>query len=431
MTLKQVSFPGLFCILLCYAFALLSIDLTSDWHLIHEDNGAMHTTLALSHVKLGLVKTRAHDLFFNPHTGEASVYGHHPPLTALLLAGIFLLTGSDAPHVARMVPILFHLGSLSLLVLILSRLFSKPLALLGGFFMATLPMSAYFGRMVNYEPLCLFAIFLQLLGYVIYRQHNSIKKGLMWLCIGIFLGGLIDWGSFFFTATIFGIELFQVLRKRPRVFFPAVTIALAAGAIFLFDLWHFWYAGHGSLTALNDVLSHNSGESQKINLLKFFFGQIDIFRRYYTHAGLLSSVFAAFCVIFPHKPLSKRFFHMPEAQLIKHFLLITGIAAAGYVCSAPSWARIHLYWQFYFLPFVSIAMVLTWSFLWEKIVESPSKLFRILATIFMLEVLITSAYMLYFQHTRTGGYAVRQTAVFRETYLAPDHFTGQTIQIGK
>ena len=38
--------------------------------------------------------------------------------------------------------------------------------------MATLPMGAFFGRMVNYEPLCLFAVMLQLDGYAIWRQEG-------------------------------------------------------------------------------------------------------------------------------------------------------------------------------------------------------------------------------------------------------------------
>ena len=73
--------------LVLYAFGILSIGLTRDWRLRHEDNGAMHTTLALSHLRLGIAATRAHDMFFNPHSGEASPYGHHPPATALLVAG--------------------------------------------------------------------------------------------------------------------------------------------------------------------------------------------------------------------------------------------------------------------------------------------------------------------------------------------------------
>ena len=88
--------------LLLYAFGILSIGLTRDWQLRHEDNGAMQTTLALSHLRLGLEQTRAHDVYFNPHTGVLTAYGHHPPATGLLLAGAFALTGSDSPAVARL-----------------------------------------------------------------------------------------------------------------------------------------------------------------------------------------------------------------------------------------------------------------------------------------------------------------------------------------
>ena len=49
-----------------YAFGILAIGLRADWRLRHEDNGAMHTTLALSHLRLGLERTRAHDVSFNP-----------------------------------------------------------------------------------------------------------------------------------------------------------------------------------------------------------------------------------------------------------------------------------------------------------------------------------------------------------------------------
>ena len=72
--------------LLVYACLLLSIGLTADWRLRHEDNGAMHTTLALSHQRLGLRETRAHDVFVDRFTGDRIVYGHHPPGPPLALA---------------------------------------------------------------------------------------------------------------------------------------------------------------------------------------------------------------------------------------------------------------------------------------------------------------------------------------------------------
>jgi hypothetical protein len=214
MSERPAIASGAWLVLGVYAFSLLSIGLTRDWRLRHEDNGAMHTTLALSHQRLGLSRTRGHDLFFNPHTGEATPYGHHPPATALIVAGAFSLTGSDSPAVARLAVIAFHLGSVFLLTRLLMEFFTPLQALLGGFVMATLPMSTYFGRMVNYEPLCLFAVMLQLYGYV--RQKLADARGLAWLVSGIVLGGLIDWTSFFFAGTLAVIEALD-LRSRGAV----------------------------------------------------------------------------------------------------------------------------------------------------------------------------------------------------------------------
>jgi 4-amino-4-deoxy-L-arabinose transferase-like glycosyltransferase len=412
-----LSLPLGLCIVMLYAFVLLSIGLTSDWHLIHEDNGALHTTLALSHLKLGLAKTRAHDVFFNPSTGEAAVYGHHPPLTALILAGAFKLTGSDSPPVARMVPIVFHLGSVCLLVVLLRGFFSTGTAVFGGFLMATLPMSAYFGRMVNYEPLCLFAIAVQLAGYAAFRRSAS-KTALAWLCFGIVLGGLIGWGSFFFAAAIVGLESTRALRRLPRSSELLAASAAAAAAVFVFDLWHFSYAAHGTLAAFREAFSH---EPRKFTLVKFFGGQIDIFRRYFTHAGLVSGLIVVLCLVRPRLRLSKSVFGVTEADLIRDLLVITGVAAGGNVLAAPTWAKVHMYWQFYFLPFVTLSMTLVWSSLWRKIAKTQSRAFQALAVIFILEVIVTSAYMLHFRHTRPGSYAIEKTAELRATYLAPMH----------
>ena len=101
------------------AIALLSIGIDRDWRLVHEDNGALHTTFARSHLDLGLIRTRGQDAFFRPATGEMSFYGHHPSGTSLALAAAFALAGSDAPWVARAVAITFHLVSLLLLMLLL------------------------------------------------------------------------------------------------------------------------------------------------------------------------------------------------------------------------------------------------------------------------------------------------------------------------
>ena len=184
--------------LLVYAFALLSIGLTRDWALLHEDNGALHTTFALSHLRLGLARTRAHDYFFEPKSGLEGRDGAHPPGPGLALAGAFTLSGSDTPGVARLTGIGFQLGTVACTVLLAWRLFDAPTALAGGALMATLPMAAFVGRMVSYEPFCLFAVMLQMTGYVLWRQ-GATRRGLAAMTAGIGLGGLVDWPAFFFA----------------------------------------------------------------------------------------------------------------------------------------------------------------------------------------------------------------------------------------
>jgi len=418
---RKAWFRVLSSALLVYGFAILAIGLTRDWRLIHEDNGAMHTTFALSHLRVGLAMTRAHDLLFNPTTGASSVYGHHPPATALIVAGAFALTGSDTPWVARMVAILFHMGTLALVIGLFTQFFTRGQALIGGFFMATLPMSSYFGRMVNYEPLCLFAVLIQLTGYISFKKNNS-RTGLKWLCFGIFLGGMIDWAAFFFAAAIIMVETIDVLTRRSESIVPLVVILSCTSATFLLVLVHLWYAGHGSLTALRSVLlAHGPTGARELTATEFVFSQLQYFRRYFTHTGLLAAMVLLFCLLFPRNALSIRILDVREPGLVKRLLVITGAAALAYILAAPGWAKVHAYWQFYFLPFVVVSMLLCWRFLCRMVPKRLPLVGLLLQTSFLMDVTLSSAYMLYKRHTTAGCYAIRATASFRELYLAPSN----------
>jgi len=55
-------------------------------------------------------------------------------------------------------------------------------------------------------------------------------------------------------------------------------------------------------------------------------------------------------------------------------------------------------------------------------VEHPTRLLRGLRVLFILDVLIASAYWLHFRHTRVETYAVQATATFRSTFLTPQSF---------
>lgn len=406
-------------LLVVYSFAILSIGLTADWRLRHEDNGAMHTTLALSHMELGLAGTRAHDLFVSRTTGERQPYGHHPPATALLLAGAFTLTGSDSPAVARLTVIAFHIGSVLLMVSIAGALLGDKGAWLGGVLMATLPMSGYFGRMVNYEPLCLFAVLVQVLGYVRYKRHGR-RGDLLLVAAGVVGGGLADWPSFFFAAALAALEALDLARRQTRSPALLATLVVAATSIFAFDLAHLWYAARGSVQALGGVVASNQPLwSVDASLSRFVLGQLDTFRRYFTEVGLISTLLALWAIARTGSAASPRLFDGMPGWLVRRVLVATLGAAAAYVLAAPAWAMMHQYWQFYFLPGVVLSIALAWMRLERALRERPSTTLRMLRIAFILDVLIASAYWLHFRHTRPESYAIEATASMRTLYLAP------------
>jgi hypothetical protein len=421
-----------------YAAAVLTIGLRADWRLRHEDNGAMHTTLALSHLRLGLERTRWHDVFVNPGTGETTPYGHHPPATALLLAGAFALTGSDAPAVARLTVILFQLGSVLLFVAFLTEFVPGPSALLGGFVMTTLPMSGYFGRMVNYEPLCLLAVLVQLDGYA--RFARTGRRRYLWeLAAGVIAGGLIDWPSFFFTGTLAAVEGVALLRRQSTTPAPLVVLVASALSILAFDLWHLWWAAGGSLEALRRVTSvDDSPWIGTFSIRQFVLGQLDTFRRYFTEVGFIAALTVGVALALQGSRLSQHVFEgVPdgasrkdssearvEVRVLRRVLTAAGLAALGYILAAPNWAAAHQYWQFYFLPFVVTSMVLMWRLLVRTLAERPMSRLRILQIVCILDVLVASGYWLHFRHTRVEAYAVETTAWFRANFLIPNSFNG-------
>ena len=145
---------------------LLTIGITRDYRLKHEDNNALHATFARAHLQLGLGTTKAQNYFYSPARGSGEFYANHPPAPGLALAAAYFLTGRDGPLVTRVTAVVFHVLSAALLLGLARRIFPRPReALLATLLFVLLPQSAFFGRMLNHEVLVLPAALLIVRGY--------------------------------------------------------------------------------------------------------------------------------------------------------------------------------------------------------------------------------------------------------------------------
>ena len=136
--------------ILAIALLLLTRNVTGLFTGWREDNSALYSIFARNHIQYGLGYTKLFNTWADTLTPPANPhrYLNHPPLLSVW-ATIPMFFFGDHEWVGRSVPIATTLAGIWLLMVIVSRLQSPLLGLLSGFFYAILPVTAYFGRMLD------------------------------------------------------------------------------------------------------------------------------------------------------------------------------------------------------------------------------------------------------------------------------------------
>jgi len=327
--------------------ALLALHSADPWRYLHDDNGRRYSSYARTHLALGLAETGGRDFFFDPRAGRLVPYGHHPPGLGLLLAGWFRLTGNDGPRTARALPGLFHLVSVLLLFGLLRRQYSGAPALMAALALAVVPMSSYFGKLVNFEPVVLPLMIGLVLAYWCWAERNEAR----WLALALALtalGSLIDWTMPLFLAVL-GVDAARRWRRGGGMRFLEASVGACLLALMLAAAVAAWVSGpvgaHELATALGFRLELH-GHYTRWQLAGKV---IDYHRRYFTEPVLAASLATAWMTArcaWQHGRLSAR------ARL----LVLFGVVGIVPVLGFPSSARYHAYWQFYLLPYATLSL---------------------------------------------------------------------------
>jgi 4-amino-4-deoxy-L-arabinose transferase-like glycosyltransferase len=232
-------------VVLAVALLLLSRNVTTTFSGWREDNSAMFSIFARNHLYYGLGQTK----LFN--TWDSSLrlpdnprrYINRPSLLSLWVA-IPMAVFGDHEWVARSVPIATTLGSVLILMVIVSRLQSPILGLLTGLFYVMLPVTVYFGRIVNYDSPVQFFSLLVLHGYLqwagLYGNDYSRKRGAVYYVVGVVLGTGTGWTVAIMAGLVWLWHLCRVFRDRSLVrFLPSLTVipAVSLAAVTIHILW--------------------------------------------------------------------------------------------------------------------------------------------------------------------------------------------------
>ncbi len=213
----------------------LTHEITRPWNGMHEWNGALYSLFARNLLRYpweihhGMPIIAVGDAA--PAAHERSIYPNHPAGLAWLVAGAFLLLG-ESEWAARLAPIVASLGSVGLLMLLVRRRWGVEISIITGLVYSVCPMTVYFGRMVNHEPICLFLMLAAVAAWDKVMEPGS-KSGARGRAIAVWIIAIalcvwVDWAGALFGGLFAVYVVWLTVRRRVPV---TVCVLCLAGIV--------------------------------------------------------------------------------------------------------------------------------------------------------------------------------------------------------
>lgn len=350
---------GFFLILAVYAL-FLSIHAKQAWVGIDGVSGALWSTVGRNIEHNGYAKTRlgqpGNDVLPSDPR-EFQYYQNHPPLLAWSTALVFRLAGEGELQ-ARLLPILFSLGSLALLHHLVRGWYGGKTALFAAFVFAVLPMSAYYGRHVNFEPPTIFFILAVVALYQ--RWLAKTTGGRLAVLAGVYAFAMIsDWPAYF-LAGLLPVHHF-IVRRRLGVswIFPLISAFVLAAhllhaywldpralerAFFFLRLWMGLHLQEAASGLSSDMLNYSASHFAWVIGNRFML--------LFTIPALVAAAVGLVPLVREIRAADER---RGNALLVVALLLVAVINNALFYKSL----YVHLFWSHYFVMPISILAGLT------------------------------------------------------------------------
>jgi len=349
-------------VVLAIALLLLTRSVTGLFIGWHEDNSAVYSVFARNHIQYGLRYTKLFytwgDTLIPP--AEPHRYLDHPPLVSVW-AAIPMYFFGDHEWAGRSAPIATTLAGVWLLMVIVSRLQSPLLGLLSGLFYATLPVTAYFGRMIDPESPVQFFSLLMLHGYLqwagLYGDGYRRAPGVVYYTLGVVLGIWTGWAAVIMAGLILLWHICRCLRdhslRRSLLWLTAIPAVSLAGVVTHIAWgcnWDVVWLGHL-------LLSRTVSPQEPVTWAMWFLRNWEALRVNVSVLGIGAAI--VYLAILP-VALRCGGSDSPFRQIIRNtsviptlLLLVQGLVWV-LAFKHHSWAID--YWQYFMAPFFAIAM---------------------------------------------------------------------------
>ncbi|MCX7779218.1 MAG: glycosyltransferase family 39 protein [Patescibacteria group bacterium] len=366
-------------------FSLLTrvYQITEPWIGHHDFNGALWSIIAKNHLNYGYLTTKFAPIInagpAQPH--EFFYYFNHPPLLPILISFSFFLFG-EKEWAARIVPIFFSMLSILIFYFLVRKIWGIKIAFISSFFFSFNPMSIYFGRMVNFEPLLVFFVLLFIYFYLLWLEKRG---GYLWGMIIIFiLGTLIGWPMYYLPLTIV-IHYFFCKKNIKDVFkflFIFFTLALIIFSFYLFYIFYITGSTKEIIQLFSTFLNRTgslTSQNYQFNILQLTILELYRSFNYFTPPLLILSLIWFFSFLFKIAKNKKS-----EDDFLVFSLFVFGIITI-FLFKLIAW--VHDYWLYYNLPAIALSSAMV-----VKIFEKKYPQIFVLSFIFLTIIFVSFSF---------------------------------------
>jgi len=233
---KLLNYP--FPLIAAALLLFMSIGITKPPCFAFSKSGEVFfNTVAEMHITYGLWYTKGQDFL-----AYGKPYGHHPPALGLTLAMLINLFDKGFPYsgvtFSRLIMILFHLGSLYVLIKILKTLGEDILFIwVFGLFYCVSPISNFFGKNVCHETPTMFFMLLAIYHYILgIKSEKRSQYNIVAITVSLVVGCFFGWPVFFLAGTMAAYE-YSCKKNNKLLKYIVLSCASAAFAISAQLIW--------------------------------------------------------------------------------------------------------------------------------------------------------------------------------------------------
>ncbi len=284
--------------------------------------------------------------------GYKNPYGHHPPGVPAAVTSAIYISGFDVgqvfyPTVSRALMILFHAGSLIMLINILAELGKKSSFIwVFSLLFCIAPISNFFGKNVCHESPTLFFMLVSVYLYIKRIGSNYVSNRTQKRSIIAFIATacLFGWPAFFLAGTIIFNEISVCVksnnRKKDNLAKILILSTLIVGTVILIQL--IWAAGYENLLQgfLRRTTRSHANPAWSYSTNQWIIKMLSNNRNNFTTTSHMMSIGGVLLYFAQGKEEEKNIFFL-KAFTVTGFLHI-------FIFHQGAW--IHPYWQFYLIP---------------------------------------------------------------------------------